>query len=149
MQGLFICTLRLSIAMPITAHQIELFQLVYRHRSNCKAAEAFNISQPAISRMVADLETEMTVVMFDRSGRKPLADAGQISAPDLAATPQLILPTGSPFRRAVEHMFDRESVSFHIRAVACTLSALVGLAARLWAKLSWPQQAKPRLYRLG
>ncbi len=60
----------------------------------------------------------------------PLAAAGVISAADLAAAPQIMLPVGSPFRRAVEHMFDREGVSFHIRAEARTQTALVSMVAQ-------------------
>ncbi|WIY25170.1 LysR family transcriptional regulator [Parasedimentitalea psychrophila] len=68
--------------MRITARQIELFQMAYRHRSTRKAANALNISQPAISRAVADLEAEMAVALFDRAGRKfePTAAAHSLSA---------------------------------------------------------------------
>ncbi|NRB18758.1 MAG: LysR family transcriptional regulator [Rhodobacteraceae bacterium] len=68
--------------MRITARQIELFQMAYRHRSTRKAANALNISQPAISRAVGDLEAEMAVALFDRAGRRfePTAAAHSLSA---------------------------------------------------------------------
>lgn len=56
--------------MRISARQIELFQMAYRRKSTRKAAVELNISQPAISRAVADLEAEIGVALFDRSGRR-------------------------------------------------------------------------------
>ncbi|QDG76013.1 LysR family transcriptional regulator [Labrenzia sp. PHM005] len=60
----------LSLEMRISARQIELFQMAYRLKSTRRAAEALNITQPAISRAVADIETEMGLALFDRTGKK-------------------------------------------------------------------------------
>lgn len=68
--------------MRISARQIELFQMAYRHKSTRKAADALNISQPAISRVVAELEAELGIRLFDRSGRRfePTTAAHTLSA---------------------------------------------------------------------
>lgn len=60
----------------------------------------------------------------------PLAFEAQISPTQLAALPQIMLPEGSPFRRLVELMFDRENLSFLVRAEARTQSALVTMVAQ-------------------
>lgn len=235
--------------MRISGRQIELFQMAYRQKSTRKAADALNISQPAISRAVADLETEIGVILFDRSGRRfeptaaahslqeavqkhyhglnrvreaaqqiaagtgghlrvaalpavadsrvataagrlmahhsalrididvlnedsclaalrsgrvdcavissdpgdpnltsthlaeivpvaigPLIDTmarfEKISPVDLATAPQIMLSESSPFRRAVETMFDKANVRFKVRAEARTQTAMVRMVAQ-------------------
>jgi len=235
--------------MRISARQIELFQMAYRHKSTRKAADALHISQPAISRAVAELEAEIGVALFDRSGRRfdptaaahslqeaaqkhyhglervreaaqqiaagtgghlrvaalpavaetrvaaaagrlmvrhpalrvdvdvlnersclaalrdgradcivissdpgdpnlactrlpdimpvaigPLGDAmaqlEKISPAELANAPQIMLSKNSPFRNAIEHMFDQASVSFQVRAEARTQTAMVSMVAQ-------------------
>ncbi|MVO14281.1 LysR family transcriptional regulator [Parasedimentitalea huanghaiensis] len=235
--------------MRLSARQIEIFQMAYRLKSTRKAADALHISQPAISRAVADLEIGIGVALFDRTGRKfePTAAAhslqeaalkhyhglervkdaarqiasglgghlrvaalpvvadtrvasaagrlmarhpalridvdvlnedsclaalregradcvvissdpgdpnlictrvadvlptaifhpndelvrvGKVTLAELAKVPQIMLPTHSPFRRAVEHMFDQAGVTFQIMAEAGTQSALIRMVAQ-------------------
>jgi len=56
--------------MRLSARQIEIFQMAYRLKSTRKAAEALHISQPAISRAIAEIEAQIGVMLFDRSSRK-------------------------------------------------------------------------------
>lgn len=235
--------------MRLSARQLELFQTAYQLKSTRKAADALHVSQPAISRAVADLEIEIGVALFDRSGRKfeptaaghslhqamqkhyhglgrvrdaaqqiatgtgghlrvaalpavadtkvaaaagrlmaqhpalridvdvlneqnclsqlraghvdcvvissdpgeanltcirmadilptvivsindPAAGSARITPEQLATQPQIMLPANSPFRRAVEHMFDRAGVSFQLKAEARTQAALVKIVAQ-------------------
>lgn len=44
--------------------------MAYRLKSTRKAADALHISQPAISRAVAEIEAQIGVLLFDRSSRK-------------------------------------------------------------------------------
>lgn len=235
--------------MRLSARQIEIFQMAYRLKSTRKAADSLHISQPAISRAVAELELEIGVALFDRSGRKfeptaaahslqeaalkhyhglervkdaarqiasglgghlrvaalpvvadtrvasaagrlmarhpalridvdvlnedsclaalregradcvvissdpgdsnlvctrvadvlptaifhpndELARVGKVTLAELAKVPQIMLPTHSPFRQAVEHMFDQAGVTFQIMAEAGTQSALIRMVAQ-------------------
>lgn len=235
--------------MRLSARQIEIFQMAYRQKSTRKTADALHVSQPAISRAVAEFEHEIGVVLFDRSGRKfeptaaahslhkavlkhyqgldrvrdaakqiasgmgghlrvaalpvvadtrvasaagrlmaqypalridvdvlnegsclaalregradcvvissdpgdpnlastrvanvlptaivhsgdELAHLDKISLIELASAPQIMLPSHSPFRRAVEHMFDQAGVPFQVMAEAGTQSALIRMVAQ-------------------
>jgi DNA-binding transcriptional LysR family regulator len=55
--------------MRISSRQLDVFEAAYRLRSARLAASALHISQPAVSRMIADLEAAIGARLFDRSGR--------------------------------------------------------------------------------
>ncbi len=50
--------------------QLEHFQVVAKLQHMTRAAELLSISQPALSRSVANLEAELGVPLFDRRGRQ-------------------------------------------------------------------------------
>ncbi len=58
---------------------LQYFLEVARCKSFTKAGEVLHITQPTISKMVKNIEEELGVELFDRSGRRvELTDAGEI-----------------------------------------------------------------------
>lgn len=59
--------------------QLEVFRAVMRYGGINRASEMLNISQPAVSRMVAGLEADTGLTLFERTGRsvKPTPEAHQ------------------------------------------------------------------------
>ena len=50
-------------------HQLEAFEAVALHRSFTRAAAALFLTQPAVTRQIASLETELHTRLFERLGR--------------------------------------------------------------------------------
>lgn len=64
--------------MALNLHHLRLFASVVDHGGFTKAASALNLSQPAISKSINDLEKKLHVALFDRSSRTvKLTDAGE------------------------------------------------------------------------
>jgi DNA-binding transcriptional LysR family regulator len=65
--------------LPFTLDQLLIVQAIAQEGSFRRAADSLFISQPAVSLQVQNLERQLGVVLFDRSGRKvELTDAGQV-----------------------------------------------------------------------
>lgn len=63
--------------MALTMRQVDAFRAIMLTGTATEAAQILGISQPAISRLVADLEEEIGFNLFDRVGRRvaPTAEA--------------------------------------------------------------------------
>lgn len=65
--------------MPLNLHHLRIFASVAEHGGFSRAAAALRISQPAVSKSVAELEQQLGAMLFDRTGRTTtLTDAGTI-----------------------------------------------------------------------
>ncbi|UPG85288.1 LysR family transcriptional regulator [Luteibacter aegosomatis] len=65
--------------------QLRAFLAVAGHRHFRRAADALHLTQPAVSRLIADLETELDVRLFDRSTREVVpTEAGRYLAQAVA-----------------------------------------------------------------
>lgn len=64
--------------MNISLRQLRVFLAVARQRHFHRAAEHLHLSQPAVSRYIADLEHELGIRLFDRSTREVIpTEAGR------------------------------------------------------------------------
>src|SRR5437773_2733859 len=64
--------------MSLNLHHLRLFAAVAQHTSFTRAAAALNLSQPAISKALGELERHLGVPLFDRTGRTVrLTEAGE------------------------------------------------------------------------
>lgn len=68
----------MTIPSSLKLRHLEAFLDVVRHGNISAAARARNVSQPALSKTISDLETLMSVRLFDRAGRRTaLTAAGE------------------------------------------------------------------------
>ncbi|MET0935490.1 MAG: LysR family transcriptional regulator [Luteibacter sp.] len=93
--------------------QLRAFLAVASHRHFRRAADALHLTQPAVSRLVADLEAELDVRLFDRSTRE-------------------VVPTeaGRYLEQAVSRVLDElDGVLAHVRTQSDPLRGRVRVAA--------------------
>ena len=64
--------------MQITLRQLRIFEAVARHGSLSRAANELNLTQPAVSMQIKQVEDQFGLVVIERVGNKfALTDAGQ------------------------------------------------------------------------
>lgn len=65
---------------PINFRQLEAFRAVMQYGSMTRAGQALAVSQPAVTRLIKDLEYELGLQLFRRNGAQivPTAEAGQL-----------------------------------------------------------------------
>jgi DNA-binding transcriptional LysR family regulator len=99
--------------MNVSLRQLRAFLAVAAHRHFRRAADALHLTQPAVSRLIADLEAELDVRLFDRSTRE-------------------VVPTeaGRYLEQAVSRVLDElDGVLSHARTQADPLRGRVRIAA--------------------
>jgi len=99
--------------MNVSLRQLRAFLAVAGHRHFRRAADALHLTQPAVSRLIADLEAELDVRLFDRSTRE-------------------VVPTeaGRYLEQAVSRVLDElDGVLSHVRTQADPLRGRVRVAA--------------------
>lgn len=99
--------------MNVSMRQLRAFLAVAGHRHFRRAADALHLTQPAVSRLIADLEAELDVRLFDRSTRE-------------------VVPTeaGRYLEQALSRVLDElDGVLAHARAQADPLRGRVRIAA--------------------
>ncbi|MBV1915916.1 MAG: LysR family transcriptional regulator [Pseudomonadales bacterium] len=87
-------------------HLLKAFMSVYSHSSFSHAALELHLTQPAISKRIATLESQLGAPLFDRIGRNLLlTEAGQILLPKA----QMILDQLDETRRQISNLSDEVS----------------------------------------
>jgi DNA-binding transcriptional LysR family regulator len=92
--------------MLVSLHQLSVFRAVARHQSFTRAAEELQISQPAVSAHVRELERLYGVELFEQIGRRVrLTEAGNV----LAEYAARLLALVEESRRALDELKGLES----------------------------------------
>ncbi|GCF07719.1 LysR family transcriptional regulator [Dictyobacter arantiisoli] len=102
--------------------QLKYFQTVARHEHMTHAAEELSIAQPSLSKMIARLEEELGVQLFERRGRQiRLNDFGKIFLKQVERS-FFELEEG---KRQIQDMLDQEHGHVAVSTVNVTLLAKI------------------------
>lgn len=113
--------------MPLTFRQLEAFHGVMISGSASRAAELLQVSQPAISRALGELEQEVGFALFDRvRGRLVPTPEGQLFFADVGAN----FAGLDRLRAAAARIRDFGSGSIRLASLAALGSTLVPRAIR-------------------
>jgi DNA-binding transcriptional LysR family regulator len=67
-----------ELPMHLTLRQLRVFEAVARHLSYTKASRELHLTQPAVSMQVRQLEDEVGIALFEKTGKKTnLTEAGR------------------------------------------------------------------------
>lgn len=95
--------------MHITLRQLEVFTEVLKCGSTTQASSALSLSQSAVSAALSDLETQLSVRLFDRVGKRLVVNEhGRLLYPKAMA---LLEQAGD-----IEHLFQSEAGALRIAA---------------------------------
>ncbi|MEG0232037.1 MAG: DNA-binding transcriptional regulator YeiE [Hafnia sp.] len=95
--------------MHITLRQLEVFTEVLKCGSTTQASSALSLSQSAVSAALSDLETQLSVRLFDRVGKRLVVNEhGRLLYPKAMA---LLEQAGE-----IEHLFQSEAGALRIAA---------------------------------
>ncbi|CAH2603529.1 LysR family transcriptional regulator [Rhodovastum atsumiense] len=113
--------------MALTFRQLEAFHAIMTSGSASRAAELLQVSQPAVSRALADLEQEVGFALFDRvRGRLVPTPEGQMFFTDVGAN----FAGLDRLRAAAARIRDFGSGTIRVASLAALGSTLVPRAIR-------------------
>src|ERR1044071_10127979 len=71
MEVTFYCLwIKLNLMLNVTLRQLRVFTTVARHLNFARASEELHLTAPAVSMQIRELEGQLKLPLFDRSGRK-------------------------------------------------------------------------------
>ena len=125
------------MSMNISLRQLRVFLAVARRRHFRRAAEHLHLSQPAVSRHVAELEGELGIRLFDRSTREVIpTEAGRY----LESAIERVLDELEDVLEHVHSEGERRRGKIHIASVptlsASLMPACIADCARTYPELT-------------